>query len=538
MFRSKICLSLTAKTIEENLAYLDMYRNWIDVAELRADCLTKDEQLHIRNFPERAGVPCILSFKRAIDGGNYLEGEASRTVLFARALAFADPDISKNFAYIDLESNFNVSSLQDAALAFGTKIIRSYYTKDGSIQSILQKMGSSALSGVEIPKIEFTPKSLADVTSIFRQAKSLKQGQCIISANGPYASAIKILASKLGSYLCYTSPEETLGATAVQDKSLLVSPKLIARTYRQDKLDAKTSIYGIAGKSILPLSKIDFLQIERATQKQNALFLPILADKIEEVLDFAEELSMPGVFLSSPFKETVINFTNTISEKVGETGTCNAICKTNDEWVGYNTCVNSFLQVLVEFLQRKSLFGMKVAIIGGGSMAKTAAYVVKQLGGKACIFNRTASHAKAIAERYNFKWATLSNDSQIFIANYSDLIIQATSVGMQKGFEANKNFCTSQVTSTQNANCTQNATCAPCALLQSKCADPIPNYEFKGNEKVFECIYAPKETALLRRAREAGCTVCNGEELANAQKKRIYTLFTGVPYEQSDAFSN
>ena len=120
--RPLVCLCLTGKTLQEDLELVNKYRSYIDIAELRVDQLTNDERLHVRKFPSLAGLPCILTIRRTIDGGAYYEGEATRTTLFARALAFADQDIRKNFAYIDLETDFLVPSLQEAALAFGTKI--------------------------------------------------------------------------------------------------------------------------------------------------------------------------------------------------------------------------------------------------------------------------------------------------------------------------------------------------------------------------------------------------------------------------------
>ena len=148
MIRSKICLSLTGSTLAEDLAILDKYRNWIDIAELRADYLNADERLEIRKFPELAKIPCILSIRRAIDGGKFEDGEASRTVLFARGLAFANQDSRKNFAYIDIETDFNVPSIQDAALAFGTRIIT--FLEQISIQKIIFILRLYFVDGITI----------------------------------------------------------------------------------------------------------------------------------------------------------------------------------------------------------------------------------------------------------------------------------------------------------------------------------------------------------------------------------------------------
>ncbi|WP_162502832.1 type I 3-dehydroquinate dehydratase, partial [Treponema endosymbiont of Eucomonympha sp.] len=145
-----------------NLAMIEKYRIWIDVAELRADFLDQNERLHIRRFPEQAGLPCILTIRRKIDGGCFLGGEANRTLLFAHALAFADSDLRKNFAYVDFESDFFVPSLQDAALAFGTRIIRSVHDTKKTVTGLARRFADLRLTGHEISKIACTPQSLAE----------------------------------------------------------------------------------------------------------------------------------------------------------------------------------------------------------------------------------------------------------------------------------------------------------------------------------------------------------------------------------------
>src|SRR5574344_347378 len=180
MDRPLICLTLTGKTLAEDLALVNKYRTAIDVAELRADFLDGDERLQVRKFPRMAGIPCILTLRRRVDGGMFIEGEAARTILFARALSFADPNPQNNFAYVDFEEDFHVSSLQDAALAFGTKIIRSVHDRENPIADITQRLATLRTTGYEIPKIAFMPHSLTDVTSLFKAAASIKDNGHIL----------------------------------------------------------------------------------------------------------------------------------------------------------------------------------------------------------------------------------------------------------------------------------------------------------------------------------------------------------------------
>ena len=90
MSRPLVCLTLTGKTLQEDFETLEKYRSYVDVAELRADFLDDDERHLIKKFPNMAKMPCILTIRRKIDGGMFVEGEANRSVLFARALSFVD----------------------------------------------------------------------------------------------------------------------------------------------------------------------------------------------------------------------------------------------------------------------------------------------------------------------------------------------------------------------------------------------------------------------------------------------------------------
>ncbi len=108
---AQICLSLTGRSIAEDLAVLDRYRGQVDIVELRADFLEASEMLHLRSFPERAGLPCILTVRRRMDGGAFESGEGVRLVMMAKGLTHARTDLGSNFAYVDLESDFHVPCL-------------------------------------------------------------------------------------------------------------------------------------------------------------------------------------------------------------------------------------------------------------------------------------------------------------------------------------------------------------------------------------------------------------------------------------------
>ena len=161
-----VCMTLTGKTLEENLKLVKKYEKYIDIVELRVDHLNEDEQLSVRRFPAMIYQPCILTIRRDIDGGLFNGGDFARTNLFARALAFANPDKSKNFAFVDFEDDFHIPSIQDAAMAFGVKIIRSYHNMTEPVLNIRERCDIMRKTGYEIPKIAFMPHSLSDVLNL------------------------------------------------------------------------------------------------------------------------------------------------------------------------------------------------------------------------------------------------------------------------------------------------------------------------------------------------------------------------------------
>ncbi len=500
MQRPKICLCLTCPTIAENLAVLEKYRNWVDVVELRVDFLTKDERLYIRQFPGQAKIPCILTIRRKIDGGNFTEGEASRTTLLARALSFADQDTRKNFAYIDLEDDYHVPCLQDAAFAFGTRVIRSFHDMNGTIPDIAGRMAKMRITGFEIPKIAVMPHTLTDVTSLFKQAEQLKDMEHILIAMGSLGLPSRILSGKLHSFMTYTSPVETISKLAEIGQ---IDPVTLNQVYNFRNIDDSTSLFGITGYPLKATGSPLIHNSGYRSHGMNAVYIPVRAQKIEEALEFAEAVGIQGLSVTVPHKETIIPNLQQISEEVGYIGACNTAVKKGNEWRGYNTDAGGLSKALLEFMEVKNLSRIKIGILGAGGAARAAAQIVKDLRGKACIFNRTVSKARSLAEHYGFKWASLSADSLDLLEEYSELIIQTTSIGLG--------------ISEEEKNKPEH--------------DPIPFYTFHGHEAVYDMIYSPEKTPVLERAEKAHCRICNGRTMLEYQAHEQFEIFTGEPYE-------
>ena len=492
-----ICMTLTGRSIEENINLVRKYAKYCDIVELRADYLEEDEQLLIRKFPALINKPCILTIRRSSDGGLWTGSEFSRTNLFGRALAFADPDKKRNFAYVDFEEDYHIPSIQDAAMAFGVRIIRSCHNMTEPITNLRKRCDSMRKTGYEIPKIAFMPKTLSDVVNLFHESAHMEGYDHILCAMGAEGFPSRLLSVLSGSYLTYTSPQETMQNTNTIGH---IDPVTINELYNFRSITRNTKLYGIAGWPLLKTSSPEIHNTGYKNHNMDAVYFPVRSQLISEALNFAEQLDLKGMSVTIPFKESVIFYLHELSPEVMQIGACNTIVRKNYKWIGYNTDCTGFERALIEFLGNVKTKKMKVAIIGAGGAAKAIAYTVKKLGMKACVFNRTLENAQKLAERYNFEAAALTADSVEMLDEYSSLIIQTTSVGMNsEGPSSSEN-------------------------------DPLYFYKFRGNEMVFDIIYTPAATPIMRRASSAGCKVCNGYKMLEYQAYEQFKLFTGEDY--------
>ena len=94
----RICLTLTGKTLAEDIAQYESQRYFTDMVELRVDLLKKGESAKAAKFPAMLAkeatwrVPCLLTFRRKCDGGAFEGKEAERVKFFEKVLAAKNAD--------------------------------------------------------------------------------------------------------------------------------------------------------------------------------------------------------------------------------------------------------------------------------------------------------------------------------------------------------------------------------------------------------------------------------------------------------------
>ena len=293
---------------------------------------------------------------------------------------------------------------------------------------------------------------------------------------GDHGFATRILTARIGSYLTFTSASAAADAAPGH-----INPEQLRSLYRYDKLTDNTAVFGVIGNPVMH-SFSPFIHNRGFSMLDiDGVYLPFLVDQVADFMKLAELLEIQGVSVTIPHKKAVIKHTESRDPSVEAVGACNTLVKRPGGWYGTNTDVPGFLQPLHETEIDEG--ARRAAVIGAGGAARAMVYGLKEDGWDVLVLNRTASRAEALADAFDCDWAPLNNEGLSRLANHSDLIAQTTSAGMKPWEEL----------------------------------DPLEGYTFRGTEIVYDTIFNPPETRLLRRAREAGCTVIRGGRMLLAQ---------------------
>ena len=493
---AKICLILTAKTLGKNLELLDRYYKYADIAELRVDCLEPNERLMIRRFPELTDKPIILTIRRNIDNGHFESGEGARVNLMARGLAYADADRRRNFAYVEIEKDLIVPSLEEAARAFGTKIIRSYYNLKGSDLNLAEKIRSIRQSDDEIVKVVVAAHSIKDVLELLHAGKEYAGRGKILIARGHYGICSRILAEQFGSFLSYASALSEPDAHSKDPGQIDILD--MVNLYRFSRISNATSVYGVTGFPLKTTGNSYFVNTIFGLEDIDAVHIPFPADSISACLELAHELKVKGLSITFPYKETVIPLLNSHAPEVKKIGACNILSMGPQGWLGTNTDARGFSDSLLAFVGKPHLKWQRVTVIGAGGSARAVVFELHRLGAKVLILNRAAGKARDLASFYKCEWGGLDRQGIAMMERYHDIIIQTTPAGTE----------------------------------ENRVIDPVEMYRFCGREKVMDLVYIPEMTPFLKRAADAGCRVQNGYDMFIRQTQYQYAQFMGKEFPE------
>lgn len=486
---SRICLSLTASTIEEDLRLIESRRSFIDMVELRADLLYPSELPLLSGFPKTAGLPAILAIRRRRDGGRWDGEEAERRGLLARSL-------SGGYEYLELEEDLNDPALSEAAGRAGARVIRSLYDCTGVPEGLVQRCRTLAHGSGEIPKIAVMPQSSRDLPRLAEAYTHLKGVEKILIGMGELGLFSRVLAVKLDCFLTYCC---TAGSNQAQPE--LPDPRSLVELYRFRTQNQQTFVCGVIGNPIRHSRSPEFHNRGYDTLNLNGVYLPFLVDDVPSHFRLAELLDLRGFSVTMPHKQAVLSHLQERDPSLKQIGACNTVVRREQGgWYGTNTDVRGFLAPIEQQIPELLHPSTRATVIGAGGGARSVVFALCSRGIHPLIINRTREKARALGELVGCEWAGLDEEGVARIGENADLIVQATGAGMDPEPEA----------------------------------DPLPGYRFSGSEVVYDLVYQPLVTVFRGRAQKAGCRTLSGLDMLHSQGEAQFKYYTGRDYPRDD----
>jgi 3-dehydroquinate dehydratase/shikimate dehydrogenase len=446
--------------------------------ELRLDFLAKapDFKRLLANKP----CPMIATVRRPLDGGRWSGNEEERLMLLRQAIV-------AGFDWVDLETDVidGVPRFKDV------KRIVSYHNLreiPEDLEEIHEKMCAQDADVIKMAVTAHNPTDNLRILQLVRKSPRPMLGICM----GDLGVPSRILSAHAGSPFTYAAFNKERGIAPG-----LLSFDEMRKTYHYAAINAQTQVFGVigdpVGHSLSPLIH------NRAFHELgiNAVYVPFRVPRGElpAFLKGFESLPVEGYSVTIPHKEAAAALPGQRDPMVATIHAANTLLRGTNGWRIFNTDAPAAIDSLREHLpptpdgQPAQLQSRSVLLLGAGGAARAVAHALQREGAVLIIANRTLERAQKLAEEVGCRsidWAARHNV-------LCDTLVNCTSVGMYPNMDDS----------------------------------PVHHSFLKPGLFVFETIYTPETTLLVKEARARGCTVLTGVDMFVRQAAMQFKLFTG-----------
>ncbi len=445
--------------------------------EFRLDYLPAPEQgiAIIRKFLGAHPDCCILATCRRHQNHGKFNGSVEDQIRILSAAM----DAGARAVDIEIESAENAVPRLEGLRGKG-QLMLSYHNYDGtpSPETVLRRMLRISADGY---KIVTTARKPSDNSRILALTKSHPRTPLIVLAMGETGFPTRVLGTAWGGMFTYAAPNASEGTASGQ-----VSARVLRHLYRAEKFSRAAKIYGVIADpvrhSISPAVHNRAFQAHRL----DAVYLPFLVQpaQLKDFFILAESLPIAGFSVTIPHKQKIVRYLDVIDPLARRIGAVNTVWKKAGKWRGANTDADA---VTIPLSRKLRLSKSSVLVVGNGGAARSAAYALVGSGAKVSIVGRNPDRVRSLARACGAE----SLLREQMNGRKFDALVHATPLGMFPHPEA--------------------------------CFFPgaIPA------ELVFDMVYNPLETTLLRHAASQGSTVISGLQMFLEQASRQFEIWTG-----------
>jgi 3-dehydroquinate dehydratase/shikimate dehydrogenase len=308
---------------------------------------------------------------------------------------------------------------------------------------------------------------------------------------GEIGTPSRILAGKFGAPFTYATFHAERAMAPGQ-----LSYQQMQEIYHYDTINKETEIFGViadpVSHSLSPLiHNAAFGQL-----KMNRAYIPfrVPQEELSQFLADCKELGIKGLSITIPHKEEILHHVDKFDEPSQQIGAANTVVWVDGEKRAYNTDYRAAMSSIdASFGGNEeggsSLKGKSALVLGAGGVARAIVFGLQRRGAEVMIASRTAERADELANKFHVRSTAWS----LRHAVKPDLLVNCTPVGMHPNLDES----------------------------------PFDQMYLKAGMVVFDTIYNPEQTLLIKQARENACEVITGVEMFVGQAAHQFRLFTG-----------
>jgi 3-dehydroquinate dehydratase / shikimate dehydrogenase len=474
----KVCIALGLPTVEKLLEQAEK-----EVAagehflEFRLDYLAKPEQglKAIKAFLEKhRDVSLLVTCRRHQNHGKF-------NGVIDDQIRILDAAIDAGAHAIDVEIETAEKTIPRLEhLRAKAHLVVSWHNYDGTppLEPVLRRMMKVPADAYKVVTMAKKPSDAAKVLAL---QKAHPKVPMILLAMGETGFATRVLCNSLGSVFSYAAPNATEGTAPGQ-----VSAKVLRQLYRIDKLTRNAKVYGVVADPVRHSLSPHIHNRAFQARRLDAVYLPFLVKptQLKDFMTLCEALPVQGFSVTIPHKQKIMRYLDVVDPLARRIGAVNTVWKKAGKWRGTNTDAAAVTKPLGK---RIKLNRSSVLIVGNGGAARGAAFALADAGAKVAITGRNADRVRAFAKMCGGEPVTREQlDGRKF-----DALVHATPMGM---------------------------------------FPHVKECFFDGDlpaDVVFDMVYNPLETELIKRAKEQKLNVIAGLEMFLAQAAQQFEIFTG-----------
>jgi 3-dehydroquinate dehydratase/shikimate dehydrogenase len=454
--------------------------NGISLVELRLDYIQGDVQ--VKRLLKDRPCPVIITCRRKVDGGRWEHSEEARLTLLRTAIV-------EGADYVDLEDDVAASVPR-----YGdTKRIVSHHDFQKTPSDLTQLHKRLAAMRADVVKIATMANHPTDNLRMLEMVHASRMptvGICM----GDIGAPTRVLAGRFGAPFTF--------ATFSEDRVLApgqIGWRQMREMYRYDSIGPATRIYGVVADPVAHSLSPVVHNAALAAAGIDAVYLPfrVPAEQIDEFLAGAGRWPLAGLSVTIPHKEAVLKQCREVDDLVRSIGAANTLSFGPQGITASNTDATAAVESLAAALTGDDLpsggdgLGVKTAIVlGAGGAARAVAFGLRKKGIEVTVAARTAERARKIAIEVGCKAVDWAGRHRL----PHDCVVNATPVGMHPNVDET----------------------------------PYDKEHLRPYMVVFDTVYNPENTLLIKEARSVGCRVVTGVEMFVRQAAIQFRIWQGA----------